>query len=336
MATALIPLPTAGQIPGLMRNIIDRFQVMQDDLVATVTPDAESRAWLADKIADFRETSQGVAQRDGFQVTPEPASKRLCRELSLLHDVFEHRFWTERSGLWLAPAEPEGVPPGVRFSQRETAIENWNKAEGYGKIFVEPGFGAWEVCKTATDPATRWRLYTAMEARLAGCAPSCKDIVAQQHAVARAHNLANFASLRLDGRSAPPAAWVRSFLDRLQHELADRGRAILDIVELRRARHIGLPLPTDKSQRMKPWDYFYYCNLVRSDITAAAAVDNNDEAAVLATYFATVPTIGAALDIVYHYFNLRMRLYADFVTNDGFVWHNDVHVWDVRELGSGV
>ncbi|KAF2433480.1 metallopeptidase MepB [Tothia fuscella] len=292
--------------------------------------DPESRRYL--------EKDHKSYVRNGLGIPAGPKRERfkeIKKRLSDLSIQFQKALNEEDGGLWLTPAELDGVPKDVISTLKVGDGEN------EGKVFLSFKYpDLFPTLKYAKDPEIRKKVFIANENKCNGNVPLFKETIVLRDEAARLLGYNNHAEFRIEDKMAKTPKTVDDFLGDLRTRLAPGGlKEIKNLLSVKQKDLEQLGKSSEFDGHYYLWDNRYYDRLMLEQ-------DFQLDQEKIAEYFPLKTTIRAILYIFEELFGMvfveitgeeRDKISETGKGND-IVWHEDVQlfsVWDDEGEGSG-
>jgi len=298
------------------------FQKQKDD----ASLDAESRRLLEKDHKGYVKMGLGIPagpQRDRFK-----AIKKRLSELSI---TFQKTLNEEDGGLWLTPAELDGVPEDVLGN----LLKGKEGTPSEGKLWLSFKYpDLFPTLKYCKDEKVRQQVFMANENKCPANTELFKEAIVLRDESARLLGYPNHATFRIEDKMAKTPQTVDDFLGDLRTRLAPGGlREIEKLKQLKQAE-------TGRSEdHYYLWDHRFYDTLM---LEKDYQLDQNK----ISEYFPLQTSISGMLSIFEHLFGLQFvevqGEHRDQISTTGkgqdIVWHDEVQVfavWDDASEGHG-
>jgi metallopeptidase MepB len=259
--------------------------------------------------------------------------KEIKKRLSEIAIKFQKTLNEENGGLWLTPAELEGVPKDL--------IEGLKKGDGEndGKIWLTFKYpDLFPTLKYAKDPSVRERLFVANENKCNSNIALFKETIELRDEAARILGYPNHAAFRIEDKMAKTTKTVDDFLADLREKLGPGGiEERKRLAEVKKEDLVAAGLPQYDDGHYYLWDHRYYDRLMLEK-------DFQLDQEKIAEYFPLHSTIRGMLHIFEEIFGL---VFVELVgkdrdelsptgKGDDMVWHEEVQVFSVwNDAGEG-
>lgn len=278
-------------------------------------PDEESRKAVRDMLRQHTNVGHGKLSPQEIEMllTGRETIEQLCQN-------FNRNLREKAEGIWLTPAELDGVP--AQEIERRTGKHD-------GRIYIDLGNRADRllVLRDANSPSTRKRLYLENENKLRENIPLFRRVLVLRDDNARLLGFSNHAEFRLQDRIAASTKSVDALLNILRDKVLPLGQGATDQLRGRKKAHLGTEAL--KEDGILPWDFFYYMRMLEED--------NQVDQEVISEYFPLHNTVLEMLELFASFLQLRFLPLAPEEVS-GSIWHEDVEVWavwDNREMHKG-
>ncbi|KAF4126520.1 hypothetical protein GMORB2_0256 [Geosmithia morbida] len=265
-------------------------------------------------------------QRDRF--------KEIQKRLSQLCIECQKNLNEDKSSIWFAPSDLDGVP------EDDIAIGDLEKGTGENEGKVKLGFKYnhfFPLVKYAKNAETRHRYIVADANKANHNVPMFQEIIELRDEAARILGYPDHASLKIEEKMAKTPARVSQFLDDLRERLAAGGKKDVEkLLEYKKNDYAKRGIPFDGSFYM--WDTSYYSRLMKEQEYSV------DEVKV-SQYFPVESTFNGMLEIFEEIFGFEFvevkeedrRLLSPTGKAEDIVWHDEVRVYTVwnDEAGGG-
>ena len=302
------------------QDMFDRFDAL---LAGAPALDAETAHYLRRCHAKF--LRQGAHLRGGAK----EELQRLQERMSNLERICRKNLVEDKAGLWLSPAELDGVSKDLIATLRR------GKDENEGKLWVTTKIPhAQAVLTDAVSESTRRRIFTLRSNRMLENVSPFRELVLCRDKLARLLGYANYASLMASGKMVETTEVVSSFLENLRRQLVPKGADEvegLSFVKRDFCEANGLPFDGN----LYYWDRPFFTRLADEK---QHVIDHG----LVSQYFEIGHVLRCLLSIYEHLFDVKFEeldgLHREALWGNeagSMVWHEDVKLFALRDLRDG-
>lgn len=293
---------------------VDLFELVKAVAEKNESLDPESSHYVKDKLQDFVTAGHGSLDENGIG-----EYLKLGSEIKELTKKYNTNLVDKRGGAWFSEKDEL---QGISAAELSTWEKGTGEHDGYRYIPFANGGRRRAVLTSATNPATREKLYLGDDSSVPENISLFRDVILLRDQRARLLGYENHAEFRIKSRAIQSVDYVQKFLLELERSLVPRGKTEIEKLQTMRIqdrKELGVWQEGDDVS-FPPWDLNYY----QAKLKARMGVNEKD----VTPFFPLDTTISGMLHLFESFLGIKFKRIPDSQLTSETIWHKDVQVWE--------